>query len=147
MYARNLEQQMVPHINKILQSDKSKAANDIEHNAGNVDERDSNGIMPHKDQFKNHAWTRAHSYFALMGGFAFEIDKQLPNCFPRERSRLTLTTQGLRHLAQVDPTLIPDISEAYINDKSKADWFAKALVCMQACWFITLSDGLLLLTL
>ncbi|KAH6633763.1 hypothetical protein C7974DRAFT_177942 [Boeremia exigua] len=33
--------------------------------------------------------------------------------------------------------LIPNISEVYIKDKSKANWFAKALVCMQACWFIT----------
>ena len=33
------------------------------------------------------------------------------------------------------PTLIPDLSESEINDKSKTDCLGKFLVCLQALWF------------
>jgi hypothetical protein len=42
----------------------------------------------------------------------------------------------LKKLAEVEPTLVPDISERTIEDKSKADWIAKTLAYWQACWFI-----------
>jgi hypothetical protein len=86
-------------------------------------------------------WTRVHSHFALMGGFAFDSSTSLINIIPDGRTRLTLTVQGLRKIAANEPDLIPDISEQIIQDKSKSDGFAKLLVCLQACWFIVQTIG------
>ena len=86
---------------------------------------------------KKNPWTRTHSHFALMGGFTFEADDSQANFIPYQRTRLTLTPRALRKLAIVEPMLIPDISERTIRDKSKANWLAKSLACLQACWFIT----------
>jgi hypothetical protein len=85
---------------------------------------------------KRNPWTRYHSHFALVGGFALEQDDFPANFMPDTHTRLTLTPNALQKLAEVEPTLIPDISEHTIKDKSKADWIAKTLACWQACWFI-----------
>ena len=88
-----------------------------------------------------HAWTRIHSHFALMGGFAFDTSKLNPNIFRNNRTRMTLGPSALRLLAANEPDLIPDISKDTILDKSKANGFAKFLVCLQACWFVAQTTG------
>jgi hypothetical protein len=86
-------------------------------------------------------WTRIHGHYALMGGFAFETRRLSSNIFPRDRksgdrTRLTLTPHALEIIADYDPDLIPDVSKAEIQDKSKADGLAKTIVCIQALWYV-----------
>ena len=83
-----------------------------------------------------HPWTRLHSHYALTGGFAFDTTRATTQFLPEGRTRLTLTTHALRRLAKYEPDLIPDISTEEILAKSKADGFAKSIVCFQALWFI-----------
>lgn len=87
---------------------------------------------------RKHPWTIVHSYFAIMGGFAIQIDDSIGNFLPlksleglERHSRLTLTTQGLLLLEELSPGLIPDLSRTEIEDKSKGSMFAKSLVCFQ----------------
>ena len=85
---------------------------------------------------RRHTWTKTHSAYAVMGGFAFDAGNRpdhLP--LPQGRSRLTLSSEGLTFLAEKEPQLIPDISEQELSDKSKSNGLAKFLVCTQAIWF------------
>jgi hypothetical protein len=85
---------------------------------------------------RKHRWTRAHSYFALMGGYAFDPAGYADTTFTSDRSRKTLTSQALRIVAQVAPGTIPDPYKEWILDKSKASELVKALASLQAIWFI-----------
>lgn len=76
-----------------------------------------------------------HSFYATMGGFAFDTSDAGPNFLPNHRSRLCISVNGLEYIAEKAPELIPDIAETNIKDKSKADSLAKFLVCLQALWF------------
>ena len=84
---------------------------------------------------RRHRWTNVHSFYALMGGFAFDTSSAPAKFLPNETTRLTIRPEGLRYIAEHAPALIPDISEEHIRDKSKADGLAKVLVCLQAIWF------------
>jgi hypothetical protein len=85
--------------------------------------------------------------YAVMGGFAVDQHDAEEPYFPKSLSRLTILPAGLRLLANVDFSLIPDISKEEISDKSKANGLAKSIVCVQAFWFCVqcitrLSQGL-----
>lgn len=67
------------------------------------------------------------AFFAISGGFA------LPSPLP-SRLSLALTPNGILFLRRLD--LLPNIAISSIQDKSKADGIAKALVCIQAGWFL-----------
>jgi hypothetical protein len=85
-----------------------------------------------------HDWTHTHSFYALMGGFAFST-ADLPaeeKFLPRGRERVVLTGDALEFVARERPFLIPDMPEEDIIDKSKANGFDKTVVCAQATWFI-----------
>ena len=84
---------------------------------------------------RRHRWTDKHSFYALMGGFVFDTSSAPAKFLPNGTTRLTIRLEGLRYIAEHAPALIPDISEEYIRDKSKADGLAKVLVCLQAIWF------------
>ncbi|PVH97159.1 hypothetical protein DM02DRAFT_568364 [Periconia macrospinosa] len=84
---------------------------------------------------KRHIWTASHSFYAIMGGFAISTEGMEQNFLPGNRRRMALTGEGFQWLAERDPTAIPDISEAEIQDKSKASNLAKTIVCLQASWF------------
>lgn len=86
-------------------------------------------------QKRRHPWTMTHSFYAIMGGFAFDTSDAKPNFLPNHRSRLCISANGLEYIAEKAPELIPDIAEKHIKDKSKADSLAKFLVCLQALWF------------
>ncbi|RYP53958.1 hypothetical protein DL768_001180 [Monosporascus sp. mg162] len=80
-------------------------------------------------------WTRMHSWYAVMGGFAIDL-RNLPRDFvPGSPRSQILSTDGLLLLARCKPELIPDISEEEILDKSKADRLKKFIICLQAAWF------------
>ncbi|EON66247.1 hypothetical protein W97_05640 [Coniosporium apollinis CBS 100218] len=84
---------------------------------------------------RNHPWTFVHSPYVVMGGMVFDISHVERKFLPDERTRLTLTTKELLNLAEYYPSLVPDISQAEIEDKSKGDGLAKTLVCVQVLWF------------
>lgn len=90
--------------------------------------------LPHK---RKHLWTNVHSSFAVMGGFAIDTVNLEPedNFLPHSRTHLALTCKGLLFLAKHEPSQIPDLPRAQIEDKSKANVLAKILVCFQALWF------------
>ena len=73
-------------------------------------------------------WTTQQAFFAVCGGFAVDSSTFWP------QQRLTFTPDGLLELAKLG--LLPDVSAATVADKSKADTGAKALVCLQAGWFL-----------
>ena len=70
-----------------------------------------------------------------MGGFAMDTTRAKQQFLPQSRTRLALTFDGLRYLREKELEFIADISKAQIEDKSKANGFAKLLVCFQAAWF------------
>jgi hypothetical protein len=76
-----------------------------------------------------------------MGGFVFDTSKLDPGFLKHGQVRATLTPVALRVIAKVAPSYLPDISEETIRDKSKANSFAKFLVCVQTCWFIAQTAG------
>jgi hypothetical protein len=71
-----------------------------------------------------------------MGGFSMDYSALGPNAFPGHLTRLTLTSAAILKLAENEPVIIPDIDADHILDKSKANIFAKIIVCVQASWFI-----------
>ncbi|PMD62363.1 uncharacterized protein K444DRAFT_627311 [Hyaloscypha bicolor E] len=83
-------------------------------------------------------WTLTHSFYALMGGFAFDTSNLQPDekFLPGSRDRVVLSKDGLIWLAEYEPELLPDISKADILDKSNASQLAKTIVCLQVAWFI-----------
>ncbi|KAJ4371157.1 hypothetical protein N0V83_004373 [Neocucurbitaria cava] len=48
---------------------------------------------------------------------------------------MVLSADGFRFLLEHEPFLLPDLSRAEIQDKSKASNLAKTIVCLQAIWF------------
>jgi hypothetical protein len=127
-----------PAISKPKRSIWSKfrtgTPSDVEITSGPVSD---DPLTAHHANNRKHPWTRTHSHFALMGGFVFDADDfQAKSFMPDSHTQLTLTPRALRKLAEVEPMFIPDLSVRTIKDKSKANHLAKALACLQACWFI-----------
>jgi hypothetical protein len=75
-----------------------------------------------------------HSYYALMGGFAFETEDEGEDPYIPGSPQILLTCRGVEEIAKLG--FLPDISKKYIEDKSKADNIAKGLVLVQASWLI-----------
>lgn len=86
---------------------------------------------------RRNEWTITHSFFAAMGGFELVVKDRSMDFLPKRqvsgecRTGLTLTTEGLRQLAERHPNLIVDLLVQHIQDKSKESSFAKTLVCIQ----------------
>ena len=86
-----------------------------------------------------------HSFLAVMGGFVVEMKDQPGNDDKAEiqsflplkstgtrRTRLTLVPEALRFFKEKGlNSLIPEPSLVHIQDKSKGNTLAKALVCLQ----------------
>jgi hypothetical protein len=78
-------------------------------------------------------WTMTHSFWAIMGGIAVDVNGSepfLPSDIPPK-----LTEQGIYFLLKTRPDLLPNILEDEVKDKSKGNWFTKVLACIQAMWF------------
>ena len=82
----------------------------------------------------SYEWTMTHSFFASTGGFAFDAADDDAQYLPTGLKRLTLTARGVALLASCGH--LPNVSEAEITDKSKANNVAKALVIIQALWML-----------
>ena len=85
---------------------------------------------------RQYQWAHVHSFYTLIGGFAFGTSGAKVQFLPGGRTRLTVRSEGLRCIATHAAYLIPDILVEDIRDKSKADGLAKVLVCLQATWFV-----------
>ncbi|KAI8156329.1 hypothetical protein K4K49_010958 [Colletotrichum sp. SAR 10_70] len=83
------------------------------------------------DVLSRHKWDMTQCFYAVMGGFV--VDR--PACGEESGGeRVTLTPEGIRLLSFLGK--LPEIHESQIQDKSKADWMAKSLVCIQAGWMV-----------
>ena len=69
-----------------------------------------------------------------MGGLTLDTSRLGIRIFDN-RKACVLTPKALRQIASLQPSMLPDISEADILDKSKANILAKSLVCLQGAWF------------
>jgi hypothetical protein len=85
---------------------------------------------------RRHPWTEVHSWYAVMGGLAFEDTAAEEFQFmPGDRSRMTLTHEAVAWMGENRPGLLPDISRQHIEDKSKSGGLGKFLTCWQATYF------------
>jgi hypothetical protein len=85
---------------------------------------------------QSHKWTVTHGFYGTMGGIAFDVNHDSdtrPGIFGYVR-RLTLTAEGVALLARCGH--LPEISIADMKDKSKTDYMAKILVCVQVGWMV-----------
>ena len=73
-------------------------------------------------------YTLGQAFFIVAGGLAIETKSF------RKEPYLTVTPAGAVELARLG--LLSPVEEEVINDKTKADPITKALVCVQAAWFI-----------
>ncbi|KAL9586852.1 MAG: hypothetical protein Q9203_003718 [Teloschistes exilis] len=88
------------------------------------------------DQRRRHPrWGLVHGFFALMGGFCFDVTNAQNRFLPGDITRASLTPDGLRFLVQHEPNRLPRVTIEEIKDKSKADGLKKTLVCAQSLWF------------
>ena len=78
-----------------------------------------------------------------MGGLAIEIPRNLPESkkfLPTDANQTWfLTVEAISHVMECDKewsNVFPNLSEENIKSKSKANGLAKALVCIQALWFV-----------
>jgi len=99
------------------------------------DEDDNTDGVQHPSLQQRYPWTPTHSFFAAMGGFALDTRGEKANFLPCNRRRIALTSEGILYLLENKPSLIPDISESTIKDKSKGSWITKLITCLQATWF------------
>lgn len=83
-------------------------------------------------------WTHTHSFFAISGGFAMDLGSpsRNQNSLPGSRTRVTLNPQSILTLAQFDAALVPEVTQAMLEDKSKANAVVKVIICFQATWFM-----------
>lgn len=98
--------------------------------AGVVSAVDSDGTGTNTLYLKKEAfipWTMTQGYFAISGGIAADVSG-----FHSART-LTFTPSGILELARAG--ILPQVDTNTIQDKSKADSLAKAIVCIQVGWF------------
>ena len=87
-------------------------------------------------------WTLTHGFYAVMGGFAIHIPEDLREAekfLPQgSNGRRFITCKGIQLLVEKEDQQheLPDITKQEIQSKSKANGLGKALVCIQALWFV-----------
>ncbi|KAK3680777.1 hypothetical protein B0T22DRAFT_462549 [Podospora appendiculata] len=85
----------------------------------------------------SHTWDTTQCFYAVMGGFTVDtpwIDARHGGGGDVRRRRVTVTPEGIRLLSFLGR--LPHIQESQIEDKSKADWTAKSIICIQAGWMV-----------
>jgi len=81
-----------------------------------------------KKHEKNHTgWTRAHSFFLIMGGFILHEGGE-----PVQ----VLEAKDLEELSEAGKIEWPTITKEEIADRSKGDYLSKTIVLFQATWFV-----------
>ena len=79
-------------------------------------------------------WTQTHSHFFCMGGLAIiSNDPTRPS-----RRQVTVDWNGFLFFLLLKPEIIPQVSGAELQDKSKEDAFSKGLVLVQGMLILRL---------
>jgi hypothetical protein len=86
------------------------------------------------DQTSPERWTMTQAFYANMGGFVIDTKPLDGKEYIPGSPRLTFTPRGILFLALND--ILPNEAESFINDKSKANSFAKVITCMQGGWLV-----------
>jgi len=88
-------------------------------------------------------WSMSQCYFVVTGGCVVNIPWMNVDDDRSEKStKVTVTPAGMRLLSFLGR--LPKIEEPQVRDKSKADWLAKSVVCVQATWMVTQVVGRLI---
>jgi hypothetical protein len=82
---------------------------------------------------RKNKWTMAHSYYAITGGIALDVNGSAP--FYSRACTPTLTENGVLFLLKTDPDLLPDIPESDIKDMSRHKSLTRFIAGIQATWF------------
>ena len=88
---------------------------------------------PSAKPFSADTWSTLQCFYASMGGCVANIPWMGDNSDEALR-RVTITPVGIRLLSLIGR--LPRIDTSRIRDKSKADWMAKSIVCVQASWMV-----------
>lgn len=82
-------------------------------------------------------WTMTHSWYAIMGGYCYNLREGSKVYLPDDhgREKLALRDEALQFVAQHEPSIIPKLSVNSIMDKSSAGAFVKVITLFQALWF------------
>ncbi|CAN8105539.1 unnamed protein product [Discula destructiva] len=82
-------------------------------------------------------WTMTHSWYAVMGGYSYDLREGSFTHLPDDRGResLILRDEALRFVAKHEPSIIPRLTVADIMDKAGAGAFVKIITLFQAIWF------------
>lgn len=88
-------------------------------------------IGPDKEKSRESSWSLEHAFYATCGGIAVDSSSFW------HQPTLTFTPAGIAELAANG--LLPSLPQRMIKDKSKANTFAKLLVCVQGVWFFVQS--------
>jgi hypothetical protein len=73
------------------------------------------------------SWTMCHAFYANMGGFVL---------YPRDDMHFPVTARQLHYLVVNNFVPYPMLDKKTVQDKSKADGFAKALTSLQIIWLL-----------
>lgn len=90
-----------------------------------------------RDEPERPPWTLTHSWYAIMGGYSYNLREGSKVYLPDDhgRQRVVLKDEALRFIAVHEPSVIPRLAEATILDKSGAGTFVKIIALFQALWF------------
>ncbi|KIJ90259.1 hypothetical protein K443DRAFT_116856, partial [Laccaria amethystina LaAM-08-1] len=80
-----------------------------------------------RDEYGGLGWTKTHGHFLQMGGFMLMDGNERKG---------VLTQDKFGSLLQEGKIAFPSITEAEIEDRSKADGLAKGIAVLQTTWFI-----------
>ncbi|PYI07768.1 hypothetical protein BO78DRAFT_312241, partial [Aspergillus sclerotiicarbonarius CBS 121057] len=82
---------------------------------------------------KSTRWSLQHALFAIMGGYALETQYTSKVTNQHQTIRRLVTAEGIAILATTGT--LPNVSKKDIEERSKADVFAKVIVVFQILWF------------
>jgi hypothetical protein len=83
--------------------------------------------LTRKYEKKHAGWTRAHSFFLIMGGFVLHEGGKPVR---------VLEAKGLEELSEAGKIEWPTITKDEIEDRSKGDYLSKTIVLVQMMWFV-----------
>ena len=114
---------------------QNKEARKLYHSAISLVDNHASSCNSNRSSGPKVEWTMTHSFYAVMGGFV--LDAHGPDGFlPLGRTSITLTPGGVEYLMRYHPNILRPPRKPEIDDRSKANALAKAIVCAQAGWFI-----------
>ncbi|KAK7682582.1 hypothetical protein QCA50_014382 [Cerrena zonata] len=80
---------------------------------------------------RNHPWTFTHSFYATLGGYAFDYE------LPDSTYRYHFNIRGFLILVEEKPALLPEISEESIVSRSQRNSLTKIVAVVQVLSFCT----------